>query len=133
MTLLTSAPVAKATPRTRGTRKPKRALHSTLPGQVSGRTLGIASRTPIHPGHFLDTRFLGPLAISQQALASALGISRRRVNEIIRGHRGITPDTAVRLACYFRNDAAFWLELQLAWDLHAAIKNFRSLPKRAPR
>jgi antitoxin HigA-1 len=87
----------------------------------------------LHPGRFLDTRFLEPLAISQQELASALGISRRRVNEIIRGRRGITPDTAVRLACYFRNDAAFWLELQLAWDLHAAVKSFRSLPRRAPR
>jgi len=133
LTLFASVPVAKANLRTRGTRKRTRALHPTLPGQISGRNLGVASRTPVHPGHFLDTRFLEPLAISQQALASALGISRRRVNEIIRGHRGITPDTAVRLACYFRNDAAFWLELQLAWDLHAAIKNFRSLPKRTPR
>ena len=125
--------MAKATPRTRRTRRPTGAPRPTLPGQISPRSLGVASRTPLHPGHFLDTRFLGPLAISQQALASALGISRRRVNEIIRGHRGITPDTAVRLACYFRNDASFWLELQLAWDLHAAIKTFRSLPKRAPR
>jgi addiction module HigA family antidote len=104
-----------------------------LPGRISARSLDVASRTPLHPGRFLDTRYLKPFAISQQDLASALGISRRRVNEIIRGHRGITPDTAVRLACYFRNEAAFWLELQLAWDLHAAIKNFRSLPKRAPR
>ena len=71
--------------------------------------------------------------ISQQALAHALGISRRRVNELVRGRRGITPDTAVRLACYFRNDAAFWLELQVAWDLHAAIKSFRTPSKRAPR
>jgi len=117
----------------RAMRKPTRALRPTLPGRISARSLGVASRTPLHPGHFLDTRFLEPLAISQQDLASALGISRRRVNEIIRGRRGITPDTAVRLACYFRNDAAFWLELQLAWDLHAAIKNLRSLRKRSPR
>jgi addiction module HigA family antidote len=126
-------PVAKATARTQSKRKPTRAPRPVLPGRISARSLGAASRTPLHPGHFLDTRFLGPLGISQQDLASALGISRRRVNEIIRGHRGITPDTAVRLACYFRNDAAFWLELQLAWDLHAAIKNFRAPPKRAPR
>jgi len=49
-------------------------------------------------GYFLDTRFLKPLGITQQALATSLGISRRRVNELIRGHRGITADTAVRLA-----------------------------------
>ncbi len=127
-----SIPVTKATQRTRPRRKTVRAARATLPGRISARTLGVGSRTPPHPGHFLDTRFLEPLAISQQALASALGISRRRVNEIIRGRRGITPDTAVRLACYFRNDAAFWLELQLTWDLHAAIKTFRALPKRAP-
>ena len=123
----------KATLHTQSRRKPTRGPRPTLPGPISARSLAIASRTPLHPGHFLDTRFLQPLAISQQDLASALGISRRRVNEIIRGHRAITPDTAVRLACYFRNDASFWLELQLAWDLHAPIKNFRSLPKRALR
>ena len=128
-----SVPAAKAKLRTQARRKPTRAPRPILPGRLSARRLGLASRTPLHPGHFLDTRFVEPLAISQQDLASALGISRRRVNEIIRGRRGITPDTAVRLACYFRNDPAFWLELQLAWDLHAAIKNFRALPKRAPR
>lgn len=125
-------PAVNAPLRTRAWRKPPRAPRPTLPGRISARSLGVASRTPPHPGHFLETRFLEPLAISQQALASALGISRRRVNEIIRGRRGITPDTAVRLAYYFRNDAAFWLELQLAWDLHAAFKNFRALPKRSP-
>ena len=128
-----SVPAAKAKPRMQAKRAPTRAPRPILPGRISARSLGVASRTPLHPGHFLDTRFLEPLAISQQALASALGISRRRVNEIIRGRRGITPDTAIRLACYFRNDAAFWLELQLAWDLHASIKNFGSPPKRAPR
>jgi addiction module HigA family antidote len=128
-----SATTAKAKLHTRARRKPTRAPRPILPGRISARSLGVASRTPLHPGRFLDTRFLEPLAISQQDLASALGISRRRVNEIIRGRRGITPDTAIRLGCYFRNDAAFWLELQLAWDLRAAIKSFRALPKRAPR
>lgn len=128
-----SVSTAMATLHTRARRNAAWAPRSTFPRRISARSLGLASRTPLHPGRFLDTRFLEPLAISQQDLASALGISRRRVNEIIRGRRGITPDTAVRLACYFRNDAAFWLELQLAWDLHAAIKNFRSPPKRTPR
>lgn len=85
----------------------------------------VARRTPVHPGYFLDTRFLKPLAITQQALAQALGISRRRVNELIRGHRGITADTAVRLALYFGNDAAFWMQLQTDWDLHEAAKRLR--------
>ncbi|MFN7573039.1 MAG: HigA family addiction module antitoxin [Betaproteobacteria bacterium] len=76
----------------------------------------------MHPGHFLESRYLKPLAITQQALAAALGISRRRVNELIRGHRGITADTAVRLALYFRNDAGFWMQLQTDWDLHLAAR-----------
>lgn len=85
-----------------------------------------AARTPLHPGHFLETRFLEPLGISQSALARGLGISRRRVNELIRGHRGVTPDTAVRLGLYFDNDAGFWMQLQTAWDLHAAMRRLAS-------
>jgi addiction module HigA family antidote len=76
----------------------------------------------VHPGHFLESRYLKPLSITQQALAAALGISRRRVNELIRGRRGITADTAVRLALFFRNDAAFWMQLQTDWDLHLAAR-----------
>jgi len=87
------------------------------------RASRLASRrTPVHPGYFLDTRFLKPLGITQQGLATALGISRRRVNELIRGHRGITADTAVRLARYFGNEATFWMQLQCDWDLHEAAK-----------
>jgi len=86
------------------------------------RRAAIASRAPPHPGRFLETRFLEPLGLSQSALAEALGVSRRRVNELIRGHRGITPDTAVRLGWYFGNDASFWMALQTAWDLHAAMR-----------
>ncbi len=82
--------------------------------------LAPAARRPPHPGEFLETRFLHPLAISQTELATALGISRRRVNELVNGRRAITPDTAVRLALYFGNDASFWMHLQVAWDMHAA-------------
>jgi len=78
-------------------------------------------RRPPHPGEFLHTRFLAPLRISQTDLATALGVSRRRVNELINGRRAITPDTAVRLAAYFGNDAAFWMHLQVAWDTHGAV------------
>ena len=84
-----------------------------------------AGREPVHPGYFLETRYLKPLGLSQVALAEALGISRRRVNELIRGKRGITPDTAVRLAAYFRTEPEFWMQLQIAWDVHQAMKAIR--------
>ena len=74
-------------------------------------------------GDFLETRFLKPLSITQTELAGALGVSRRRVNELINGRRAITPDTAVRLAMYFGNEAAFWMHMQVAWDMHAALRN----------
>ena len=83
----------------------------------------VSARRPPHPGVFLETRFLKPLHISQGELAAALGVSRRRINECINGRRGITPDTAVRLALYFGNDAAFWTNLQVAWDTHAALRD----------
>lgn len=81
-------------------------------------------RAPVHPGKFLETRFLQPLGLTQTDLAHALGVSRRRVNELIRGHRTITPDTAIRLAALFRNEPQFWIGLQSAWDLHVALKRF---------
>ena len=89
-----------------------------------------SSRMPPHPGEFLQTRFLTPLAITQTDLAAALGVSRRRVNELIRGRRAMTPDTAVRLAIFFGNDATFWMHLQVAWDMRAAAKNVSAVSKR---
>jgi addiction module HigA family antidote len=93
-------------------------------GAGAGRPvrLSIASRKPPHPGEFLHTRYLQPLAITQTELAAALAISRRRVNELVNGRRAITPDTAVRLGMYFGNEAAFWMHLQVAWDMHAATR-----------
>ena len=81
-----------------------------------------AGREPVHPGYFLETRYLKPLGLSQVALAEALGISRRRVNELVRGRRGVTPDTAIRLAGYFRTEPAFWMQLQVAWDMHRTLR-----------
>ncbi|MBL0141093.1 MAG: HigA family addiction module antidote protein [Betaproteobacteria bacterium] len=83
-------------------------------------------REPVHPGYFLDTRYLKPLKLTQLALADSLGVSRRRVNELIRGKRGITPDTAVRLAAYFRTEPEFWMQLQSAWDVHQALKSLKA-------
>jgi addiction module HigA family antidote len=84
------------------------------------RFFWAAPRSPIHPGKFLDTRYLRPGKISQDAVAGALGISRRRINELVCGKRAVTPDTAVRLALQFGTDVSFWLELQFAWDMHQA-------------
>lgn len=87
--------------------------------------LPLPGRTPPNPGQFLESRYLKPLGLSQTDLAAALGVSRRRVNELVNGRRGITPDTAVRLALYFHNDAAFWMHLQVAWDMRNALRKAR--------
>ena len=79
-------------------------------------------REPVHPGYFLETRYLKPLRLTQLALAGALGISRRRVNELVRGRRAMTPDTAMRLAAYFKTEPEFWMQMQLAWDMHRALR-----------
>ena len=81
-----------------------------------------AGREPVHPGYFLETRYLKPLGLTQLALADALGVSRRRVNELVRGRRGVTPDTAVRLAGFFRTEPEFWMQLQVAWEMHRTLR-----------
>jgi len=75
---------------------------------------------PVHPGEILYEEFLKPLGISQNRLGNDLGVSPRRVNEIIHGRRGVTADTALRLATYFRNSPSFWLGLQMDYDLDVA-------------
>ena len=64
--------------------------------------------------------FLKPLGMSQATLAEKIGVSYPRVNELIHGKRGVTPDTALRLEQLFGMEAQFWLNLQLAWDLYHA-------------
>ena len=75
---------------------------------------------PIHPGAVLRADFLVPLGMSVYALAAALGVPRTRVNDIVRGRRAITAETALRLARFFGTSAAFWLGLQAQHDLEAA-------------
>jgi addiction module HigA family antidote len=75
---------------------------------------------PIHPGEVLREEFMVPLGLSANALARALGVTAARVNEVLRGRRGITGDTALRLARYFGTDAESWLNLQSAYDLRVA-------------
>lgn len=72
---------------------------------------------PIHPGEVLWEEFLKPMGISQNRLALNIGVSPRRINEIVLGKRGITADTALRLAKFFGISAEFWLGLQSQYDL----------------
>ncbi|MBW7908766.1 MAG: HigA family addiction module antidote protein [Kiritimatiellae bacterium] len=75
---------------------------------------------PVHPGEILFEEFLVPMNISQNQLGRDLGVSPRRINEIIHGKRSITADTALRLSVYFGNSASFWLGLQMDYDLDVA-------------
>ena len=74
----------------------------------------------IHPGEVLSEEFLVPLGISQNALARAIGVPPRRVNEIVLGKRSITADTAVRLARALGTSEGFWMGLQADHDLEEA-------------
>ena len=76
--------------------------------------------TPIHPGEILMEEFLEPLAVSQNRLAVAIGVPPRRINEIVLGKRGISADTAIRLARAFGVSERFWLGLQADYDLEEA-------------
>lgn len=86
----------------------------------------------IHPGEVLLEEFLKPLEISQNALARAIDVPPRRINEIVLGKRSISADTAVRLARAFGTSEQFWLGLQADYDLEEAraevkLKNIRQL------
>ena len=72
---------------------------------------------PVHPGEILLEEFLRPLGISQYRLAKNVRVPPRRINEIVRGQRAITADTALRLARYFQTTERFWLNLQTRYDL----------------
>ena len=72
---------------------------------------------PIHPGEILQEEFLAPLGLSQYRLAKDTSVPPRRINEIVRGQRSITADTALRLARYFGTSELFWTNLQTRYDL----------------
>jgi antitoxin HigA-1 len=76
--------------------------------------------TPIHPGEILLEDFIQPLGISQYALAKAISVPARRINEIVHGNRSITADTALRLGRYFGVDPQSWMNLQSHYDLEMA-------------
>ena len=87
---------------------------------ASGRRL-----PPVHPGEILRDDFLEPLGISVYELAAAIKVPRSRANDIARGRRAITPDTALRLARYFGTSAEFWVRLQAQYDLEIAERTLR--------
>lgn len=75
---------------------------------------------PVHAGEILREDYLKPLGMSANALANALGVTPARINDIVRERRGITADTALRLARYFGGDAQTWLNLQSTYELRLA-------------
>jgi addiction module HigA family antidote len=79
----------------------------------------------IRPGEVLLEEFLKPMNLSQNALGRALGVPPRRINEIILGKRGITADTAIRLARHFGTSEQFWMGLQADYDLEEARKGMK--------
>ena len=87
-------------------------------------------REPTHPGEMLLEEFLKPMELSQRELADGIRVPYQRVNELINRRRGVTPATALRLAKYFGNTPAFWMNLQLRWDLfHAQQSEAKALSK----
>jgi addiction module HigA family antidote len=85
---------------------------------------------PVHPGEILREDFLVPLGMSANALVKALNVPAPRVNDIVRERRGVTADSAMRLARYFGGDARSWMNLQAAYDLRVAeIENAKRIER----
>ncbi|MGH7813015.1 MAG: HigA family addiction module antitoxin [Candidatus Binataceae bacterium] len=92
-----------------------------------------ARLAPIHPGEVLLEDYLKPLGMSQNALAKAIGVPTDRISEIVRARRGITGDTAVRLAHYFDTTPEFWLGLQADYEIEIARDRLEARLKKMPR
>lgn len=92
-------------------------------------------RAPIHPGEILQEEFLVPMGVTQRELADAIRVPYQRVNELVNGRRGITPETALRLAKYFDTTAGFWMNLQQRCALYeaqaAAAPELAQIPRRS--
>jgi addiction module HigA family antidote len=80
----------------------------------------MSTLEPIHPGEILAADFMEPYGLSSNALARAVGVKPSRINDIVRGRRGISADTALRLARYFDMEPQTWLNLQDRYDLEMA-------------
>lgn len=88
---------------------------------------------PVHPGEILLEEFLNPLGISQYGLARAVSVPPRRINEIVRGQRALTANTALRLARFFGTTERFWLNLQTRYDLEVEKDRLGSRLRREVR
>ena len=92
--------------------------------------MGKNGMRPVHPGEVLREDFLVPGNLSANALAKALNVPAPRINDIVRERRGVSADTAMRLARYFGGDARSWLNLQAAYDLRVAeIENVKRIER----
>jgi len=99
---------------------PTKSKSQTTTKENTGRRLP-RKRPPTHPGEMLFEEFIVPLEITQAELARRLGVSYPRLNEIVKGRRSVTPDTALRLSRVVGMSADFWLGLQQDWDLWHAM------------
>lgn len=82
---------------------------------------------PIHPGEIIKEEYLEPLNMSVNALAVALRVPASRINDVVRQKRGVSIDTALRLARYFNTTAQFWMNLQISYDLKIARQNMKNI------
>lgn len=90
----------------------------------------MKKHAPIHPGEVLREDFLAPLGLSEYRLAHDIGVPPRRINEIVKGRRSITVDTALRLSRYFAWPAEVWMNLQSSYDRQMAEAEMRLELKR---
>ena len=79
------------------------------------------NRAPVHPGKILLQEYLEPLSVPQTKFAERIGVPVQRVNEIVKGKRGVTEDTALRFAAALSTSPGFWLNLQQRWNLYQAM------------
>ena len=102
---------------------PSMGLEAAAPPPIPA---GVRRRAPVHPGRFLERHYLEPLGLTQTEAARRLGVSRRRVNELVHGKRAMSPDTAIRCAEAFGLPATLWLSMQADWDAWRTWKTLRS-------
>jgi addiction module HigA family antidote len=100
-------------------------MRSTLRSSITTETEDGALMAPVHPGEMLREEFMKPLGLSANALAIALRVPVTRISEIVRERRGITADTALRLARYFNVSPQFWMKLQMDYDLECAASELK--------
>jgi addiction module HigA family antidote len=93
---------------------------------MSTKKFSESDETPIHPGEIRFLEYMKPFGLSQNRLAEDLGVPPRRINEIVNGKRGITADTAVRLARYFDTTENFWMNLQSLYELESVNSETRT-------